>query len=81
MKFGLPTDVDLRKIVVLCYVGNDGNHALLILQPVTEVVKRKMAEESISECLLFTMAALFYSPVDFTDASDMHHSNASLTHR
>ena len=28
-----------------------------------------------------TWAALFYSPVDFTDASDMHHSNASLMHR
>jgi len=27
------------------------------------------------------LAALFYSPVDFTDASDMHHSNASLMHR
>jgi len=27
------------------------------------------------------MAALFYSPVDFTDASDMHHSNACLMHR
>jgi len=24
---------------------------------------------------------LFYSPVDFTDASDMHHSNACLMHR
>ena len=31
--------------------------------------------------LLISMAALFYSPVDFTDASDMHHSNASLMHR
>ena len=29
----------------------------------------------------WSMAALFYSPVDFTDASDMHHSNASLMHR
>ena len=28
-----------------------------------------------------TKAALFYSPVDCTDASDMHHSNASLMHR
>jgi len=27
------------------------------------------------------LAALFYSPVDCTDASDMHHSNASLMHR
>ena len=27
------------------------------------------------------VAALFYSPVDCTDASDMHHSNASLMHR
>ena len=27
------------------------------------------------------LAALFYSPVDFTDASDMHHSNACLMHR
>ena len=26
-------------------------------------------------------AALFYSSVDYTDASDMHHSNASLMHR
>jgi len=30
---------------------------------------------------LIDMAALFYSPVDCTDASDMHHSNASLMHR
>ena len=28
-----------------------------------------------------TLAALFYSPVDCTDASDMDHSNASLMHR
>ena len=27
------------------------------------------------------LAALFYSPADFTDASDMHHSNARLMHR
>jgi len=27
------------------------------------------------------LAALFYSPVDCTDASDMHHSNPSLMHR
>jgi len=27
-----------------------------------------------------TMAALFYSPVDFTDASDMHQSDACLMH-
>ena len=32
-------------------------------------------------CVSVWMAALFYSPVDFTDASDMHHSNACLMHR
>ena len=31
--------------------------------------------------MMLMMAALFYSPVDCTDASDMHHSNASLMHR
>ena len=36
-------------------------------------VKRNIGSDAV--------AALFYSPVDCTDASDMHHSNASLMHR
>ena len=35
----------------------------------------------VSKSLREGKAALFYSPVDCTDASDMHHSNASLMHR
>jgi len=31
---------------------------------------------NVSEVI--ALAALFYSPVDFTDASDMHHSDACL---
>jgi len=41
----------------------------------TQAFRHSFAVRTVGE------AALFYSPVDFTDASDMHHSNSCLMHR
>ena len=41
----------------------------------TQAFRHSFAVRTVGE------AALFYSPVDFTDASNMHHSNSCLMHR